>query len=118
MLAGIVCAYWFYMRQPAIPAMLQKRFHFLYVLLDNKYFMDKFNERFIAAGARGLGTGLWKTGDRGLIDGLVNGSAGFIAWSASIVRRIQTGYIYHYAFVMILGVLGFLIYFLPNPLFK
>ena len=76
--------------------------------------MDKFNDVVFAGGARLLGNGLWNVGDKGLIDGLlVNGSARLVGWISSIVRLGQTGYIYHYAFVMIAGVLAALAYFLP-----
>jgi NADH-quinone oxidoreductase subunit L len=91
----------------------------LHTLLDNKYYMDKFNEAVFARGARVLGNGLWNVGDRTLIDGLiVNGSAKLVGWFSTVVRLLQSGYIYHYAFVMILGVLGFLIYFMPFPFAK
>lgn len=81
--------------------------------------MDKFNEVVFAGGARMLGGGLWNIGDKGLIDGLVvNGSAKVVSWISSGVRLLQTGYIYHYAFVMILGILGFLVYFMPIPFAK
>ncbi|WP_353154417.1 NADH-quinone oxidoreductase subunit L [Herminiimonas fonticola] len=117
-LAGVVAAYYCYMINPRVPAWFFKNFHALYKLLDNKYYMDKFNEVVIARGARVLGGGFSNVGDKTLIDGLiVNGSAKLVGWFSSIVRTLQTGYIYHYAFVMILGVLGFLIYFLPFPSF-
>jgi NADH-quinone oxidoreductase subunit L len=113
---GVAAAYVFYMVKPEIPAMLKKKFGGLYKLLDNKYYMDKINEIVFADGAKLMGRGLWNIGDKSLIDGLVvNGSAKIVAWLSTIVRLIQTGYIYHYAFVMILGVLGFLIYFMPLP---
>ena len=71
----------------------------------------------LARGARVVGMGLWKVGDQKIIDGaLVNGSWKVVGWVSSMVRRLQSGYIYHYAFVMILGVLGFLTWFLPFPL--
>lgn len=118
-LAGVACAYLFYMVKPEIPVLLAKKFNLLYTLLDNKYYMDKINDRVFAGGARLLGGGLWNAGDKGLIDGLiVNGSARLVAWFSRVVRTFQTGYIYHYAFVMIIGVLGFLIYFMPNPFSK
>ena len=80
--------------------------------------MDKFNDFFWAGGARLLGGGLSKVGDKALIDGLiVNGSAKVVGWFSRIVRTLQTGYIYHYAFVMILGMLGLLSYFVIFPLF-
>ncbi|MCG2583240.1 NADH-quinone oxidoreductase subunit L [Massilia sp. TS11] len=113
-LAGVVAAYYCYMVNPKVPEAFYKALKPIHTLLDNKYYMDKFNETVFAGGARLLGRGLWNVGDRGLIDGLiVNGSAKLVGWFASVVRVVQTGYIYHYAFVMILGVLGFLIYFLP-----
>jgi NADH-quinone oxidoreductase subunit L len=105
--AGVAVAWWFYLRQPAIPAAIQARAGFLYRLLDNKYYMDWVNEHVFAAGARLLGQGLWKGGDVGLIDGaLVNGSARVVGGLASAVRWVQTGHLYWYALVMIGGVVG------------
>jgi NADH-quinone oxidoreductase subunit L len=81
----------------------------VYQVLENKYFFDWFNENVIAAGARLLGRGLWKGGDQGVIDGLaVNGSARVVGVFAGIVRLVQTGHLYWYALVMILGVFGLL----------
>ena len=118
-LAGVATSYVFYMVKPEIPTAIKKNFSAIYTLLDNKYYLDKFNEVVFAGGARLLGGGLWNVGDKGLIDGLiVNGSAKLVGWSSKILRTIQTGYIYNYAFVMILGVLGFLIYFMPSPFTK
>ena len=116
--AGVVSAYYCYMVNPKVPAWFYSKFHAIYTLLDNKYYMDKFNEVVFGKGAQLLGGGLWKVGDRTLIDGLiVNGSAKVVGWFSAVIRHFQTGYIYHYAFVMILGVLGFLIYFMPFPSF-
>jgi NADH-quinone oxidoreductase subunit L len=113
-ISGVAAAYYCYMVNPRVPAWLYKTFRPLHTLLDNKYYLDKFNEVVFARGARLLGSGLWNIGDKMLIDGLVvNGSAKVVVWIATLSRLLQTGYIYHYAFVMILGVLGFLIYFLP-----
>jgi NADH-quinone oxidoreductase subunit L len=113
-LAGVVAAYYCYMINPRVPAAFYKALRPIHTLLDNKYYMDKFNEVVFAGGARGVGKALWQVGDRVLIDGLVvNGSAKLVGWFSSIVRGFQTGYIYHYAFVMILGVLGTLLYFFP-----
>jgi NADH-quinone oxidoreductase subunit L len=104
---GVVTAWWFYLKQPAIPAAIKKRFAWIYQLLDNKYYMDWFNEHVLAAGTRLTGMGLWKGGDVGLIDGaLVNGSARAVGAVAQITRRLQTGYLYFYALVMLLGVFG------------
>jgi len=113
-IAGVVSAYYCYMVNQRVPAWFYEKFKALHTLLDNKYYMDKFNETVFAGGARLLGNGLWNVGDRTLIDGLlVNGSAKVVAWFSTLTRLAQTGYIYHYAFVMILGILGFLVYFLP-----
>jgi NADH-quinone oxidoreductase subunit L len=111
---GVASAYYCYMINRKVPAWFFARFHAVHTLLDNKYYMDKFNDVVFAGGARLLGNGLWNVGDKGLIDGLiVNGSAKLVGWFSSVVRTAQTGYIYHYAFVMILGVLGTLMYFFP-----
>jgi NADH-quinone oxidoreductase subunit L len=118
-LSGVVSAYYCYMVNPRVPAWFFAKLHPLFTLLDNKYYMDKFNQAVFADGAVGVGNGLWKFGDRGLIDGLiVNGSAKLVGWFSGVVRQLQTGYIYHYAFVMILGVLGFLVWFMPLPFVK
>ncbi|WGG52138.1 NADH-quinone oxidoreductase subunit L [Rugamonas sp. DEMB1] len=112
--AGVASAYYCYMVNQRVPAWFYAKFRAVHTLLDNKYYMDKFNEVVFAGGARALGNGLWNVGDKTLIDGLVvNGSAKVVAWFSALTRLAQTGYIYHYAFVMILGILGFLVYFLP-----
>ncbi|MBW7902424.1 MAG: NADH-quinone oxidoreductase subunit L [Rhodocyclaceae bacterium] len=103
-LAGVVVSWYFYMKRPDIPAAIKARFEWLYTLLDNKYYFDRFNEVFFAGGAKKLGTGLWKGGDVAVIDGvMVNGSAKAVGWIASVVRFFQTGHIYSYAFTMIIG---------------
>jgi len=105
-IAGVVLSWFFYLKRPDIPAALKERFSGLYKLLDNKYYMDAINEAVFARGGRLLGTGLWKGGDQGLIDGLiVNGSARVVASFAAASRYLQSGYIYHYAFAMIVGML-------------
>lgn len=115
-LGGVVSSYYFYMINPRVPAYIKSKSAVIYALLENKYYMDRINEVVFAGGARLLGGGLWSVGDKTLIDGLiVNGSAKLVGWISKIVRLLQSGYIYHYAFVMILGVLGFLIYFMPFP---
>ncbi len=108
-LAGVIVAYVFYILKPSIPAAIKARASFIYRLLDQKYYLDWFNEHVIAAGARLVGRGLWKGGDVGLIDGaLINGSARATGAIASVVGLVQTGYLYWYALAMILGVLGLL----------
>jgi NADH-quinone oxidoreductase subunit L len=106
-LAGVVTSYVFYMVAPAIPAAIRRVASPIYTILENKYYMDAFNEHVLAAGARLLGKGLWKGGDQGIIDGaLINGSARAVGGIAGVVRLVQTGYLYWYALVMILGVFG------------
>ena len=106
-LAGVVTAYVFYMVAPSIPATLAKVLRPLIVILENKYYMDWFNENVLARLARVIGVGLWKGGDAGLIDGvIINGSAKVIGGIAGLVRRVQTGHLYWYALVMILGITG------------
>jgi NADH-quinone oxidoreductase subunit L len=113
-LSGVVAAYYCYMVNRKVPAWFFDKLHPLFTLLDNKYYMDKFNQAVFADGARGVGETLWKFGDRMLIDGfLVNGSAKLVGWFSSLTRTLQTGYLYHYAFVMVAGVLATLLYFFP-----
>jgi NADH-quinone oxidoreductase subunit L len=110
--SGVAAAWYIYMRKPAIAERAQRTFSPLYVLLSNKYYMDRINEIVFAGGSLLLGRGLWKRGDQQIIDGAaVNGSARLVGWVAGVVRYLQTGYIYHYAFAMILGVLVLLTFF-------
>jgi NADH-quinone oxidoreductase subunit L len=111
-LAGVVLSWYFYMVNPALPAAIKRGFGPIYTLLENKYYMDWFNEQVLARGARALGMGLWKVGDQALIDGaVVNGSWKLVGWFSSVVRRLQSGYIYHYALAMIVGVFLLMTYF-------
>ena len=104
-LAGVVLSWYFYMKRPDIPAAIQRRFSAIHTLFENKYYFDKINEFVFAGGARALGKGLWRGGDVAVIDGLiVNGSAKLVGWFAAVIRFFQTGYVYHYAFTMIIGV--------------
>jgi NADH-quinone oxidoreductase subunit L len=106
-LAGVVVAYVFYLLKPEIPAACARIFAPVVKVLENKYYMDWFNEHVLAAGARLVGRGLWKGGDVAFIDGaLVNGSARGIGVLSSVIRLVQTGYLYWYALVMILGLMG------------
>ena len=106
-LGGVLTAWVFYLLVPSIPAALDRALRPLRVVLENKYYMDWFNEHVLAAGARLLGRGLWKGGDVGLIDGVVvNGSARAVGLLSGVVRRVQTGHLYWYALVMALGIFG------------
>ena len=110
--AGVVLAYYLYIVNPALPAAIKRNAGPLYRLLENKYYLDRFNENVLARGTRGLGTLLWKVGDQKLIDGaLVNGSWKLVGWMSGMVRRLQSGYIYHYAFGMIIGIFVLMTYF-------
>ena len=112
-LAGVVVAWFFYLKRPELPTRVKNTLGAVYTLLDNKYYFDRFNDWFFAGGARELGRGLWRFGDVTVIDGLmVNGTAKLIGLFSGIIRRLQTGYIYNYAFIMIFGVFGFLSWFL------
>ncbi len=111
-LAGVVTAYYMYMVNPAVPAAIKRNVMPIFNLLENKYYLDWINENILARGARMLGTGLWKGGDQALIDGLVvNGSWKVVGAIAGIARKLQTGYLYHYALVMILGIFVLMTYF-------
>ncbi len=111
-LGGVVTAWYMYLVNPAVPAAFARVLRPLIVVLENKYFLDWINENILARGARLLGTGLWKGGDRMLIDGLlVNGSWKLIGWISGRVRQLQSGYLYHYALAMILGIFVLMTYF-------
>ncbi len=111
-IAGAAVAWYCYLRRPNIPRRFAEIFSPLYKLLLDKYGCDRFNDWFFAGGARLTGGGLWRVGDVGVIDGIfVNGSARLVGWFSGIVRRVQTGYLYHYAFAMIVGLLALLAVF-------
>jgi NADH-quinone oxidoreductase subunit L len=111
-LAGVALSWYMYMINPALPAAIKRAFGPVYLLLENKYYMDWFNENVLARGTRALGTGLWKGGDQALIDGaVVNGSWKLIGRLAGVARWFQSGYIYHYAFAMLLGIFVLMTYF-------
>ena len=111
-LAGVVTSYYMYMVNPALPAAIKRNVQPIYTLLENKYYMDWFNERVLAPAARGLGVVLWKVGDQAVIDGAcVNGSWRVVGWISGVVRKVQTGYLYDYALTMVLGVFALMTYF-------
>ena len=111
-LSGVMLAYYLYIVNPALPTAIKRRAGPFYTLLENKYYLDWFNENVLARGARGLGTVFWKYGDQKVIDGgLVNGSWKLVGWVSGTVRKLQSGYIYHYAFGMIIGVFVLMTYF-------
>ena len=108
-IAGIAAAYYCYIVNPSLPARIRERMGAIYTLLNNKYYFDRFNDWFFAGGARRLGGLLSNVGDRSIIDGFfVNGSAKAIGWASALLRHMQSGYVYHYAFTMIIGLFALL----------
>jgi NADH-quinone oxidoreductase subunit L len=111
--AGVLTAWYLYLKRPELAARLREKSGALYTLLVNKYYFDAFNEKVIAAGTLGLGRLLWRGGDEALIDGVaVNGSARLVGWLAGVVRGVQSGYLYHYAFATIIGLSALLAWLL------
>ncbi|MBK8120083.1 MAG: NADH-quinone oxidoreductase subunit L [Sulfuritalea sp.] len=107
--SGAATAWFLYIVRPDLPAVIKQKSGVLATILEEKYGFDRFNDWFFAGGARLIGRGLWKGGDQMLIDGvMVNGSAGAVGWISGVVRLIQTGHIYQYAFGMVFGALGLL----------
>ncbi|MEO1034653.1 MAG: NADH-quinone oxidoreductase subunit L [Pseudomonadota bacterium] len=107
--AGVLTAWYLWLIRPDIPEKIGVRFSALHKLLEEKYYADALYQRVFAAGGRSLGRGLWAAGDRGLIDGLmVNGTAQAVGFIGSRLRRIQSGYLYHYAFAMVIGLTAML----------
>jgi NADH-quinone oxidoreductase subunit L len=111
-ISGVALSWFFYMKRPDIPAAIKQRFIVIYNILDNKYGFDTFNAWFFAGGARALGGFFWRVVDVKIIDGFfVNGAAHLIGWFSTITRKWQSGYIYHYAFAMIIGVFALVTWF-------
>jgi len=110
-IAGIVAAWYCYLVNPALPERLKAMAGPVYTLLDNKYYFDKFNDWFFAGGARKVGGLMSEVGDRSIIDGFfVNGTARLVGLGAALMRHVQSGYVYHYAFTMIVGVFALLVW--------
>jgi len=114
-MAGLATAYFLYLVKPELPSVIAQRFQIIYRILVNKYGFDEFYQSIFAGGTRDIGNSLWKTGDIKLIDGMmVNGTAAVVGFISSIVRHLQTGYLYHYAFTMMLGLAVLLGVFVLN----
>jgi len=110
--AGVLTAWYLYLKRPDLPAVIRQRLAIVYLILQRKYGFDEFNQFFFAGGSRGIGALLWRIGDMRLIDGLmVNGSAKAVGWFSALVRHVQSGYLYHYAFAMIIGLVALLGWF-------
>ncbi|OOZ36968.1 NADH-quinone oxidoreductase subunit L [Solemya velesiana gill symbiont] len=111
-MAGLFVAWFIYMKKPPIAHDIKTRFNIVHTILDKKYYFDETYQALFAGGSRGIGKLLWDAGDRGLIDGLIiNGSAKTVGRVAGWVRNVQTGYLFHYAVAMILGLLLLLTWF-------
>jgi NADH-quinone oxidoreductase subunit L len=113
---GVATAFVFFWWKPALADAVERSLKWVHTILINKYGFDSFNQNVIVAGARALGGGLWRFGDQDLIDnGFVNGSARLVGWLSSIMRYAQSGYLYHYAFAMILGLASLLLWLIWRP---
>src|SRR6202522_1863956 len=114
--AGVFVAYLFFLKYPAWADAAERRFKWLHTILINKYGCDWFNEHIIMPFARGIGATFWHAGDEAVIDGaFVNGSARLVGWLGSVMRYAQSGYLYHYAFAMILGLASLLLWLIWRP---
>jgi NADH-quinone oxidoreductase subunit L len=104
-IGGLAVAWFLYLKQPELPERIASGARGLYRLLANKYYLDDINQALFAGGARRIGGLLWRVGDVAIIDGFfVNGSARVVGWFSGVIRRVQSGFVYHYAFMMIIGV--------------
>jgi NADH-quinone oxidoreductase subunit L len=111
--AGVGTAWLFFLKDPSLADATEKRLKGLHSVLVNKYYFDWFNENVIAPLARGIGQVFWRAGDQAIIDGgVVNGSAAAIGWFSGVARRVQTGFLYTYAFWMVIGLAALLGWFL------
>jgi NADH-quinone oxidoreductase subunit L len=111
-MAGLATAWYLYLQRPDLPERVRARAGLLYTILVEKYGFDTFNQVVFAGGTRALGSLLWRVGDQRVIDGwLVNGSARAVGLLSGVVRRLQSGYLYQYAFAMIVGLVALLGWF-------
>jgi NADH-quinone oxidoreductase subunit L len=109
MAGGSLTAWFLYLKRPDLPGKLAEKFSWIYNLLDRKYYFDDLYIKGFAAGGRRIGQFLWHKGDEQIIDGvMVNGTANTVARLAGVLRQLQTGYLYHYAFAMFIGMTLFL----------
>jgi len=111
-LAGVAVAWYLYIKRPDLPAIIAARLPWLYRLLVNKFYFDEIYQAVFARGGRNLGLALWRVGDVALIDGVfVNGSARVVGWLSALLRHMQSGFLYHYAFAMIIGLSALLAWY-------
>lgn len=112
MAAGFALAYLYYIAAPWLPEATAKAFRPLYLFLLNKWYFDELYDFLFVRSARWLGRALWKGGDGAVIDGTIDGTARTVAWTTGRVVKLQTGYVYHYAFAMLIGVALLISYFI------
>ena len=111
-LLGFIAAWYLYIKRPDLPAVIATKLSGVYKVLANKFYFDEVYQAVFARGSRNLGTALWRVGDVAIIDGgVVNGSAKVVEWMSGILRRLQSGYLYHYAFAMIIGLSALLAWY-------
>jgi NADH-quinone oxidoreductase subunit L len=109
---GVLSAWFLYIKRPELPGKIAARVSMLYRLLANKFYFDEIYQAVFAGGSRGLGSALWRVGDVAIIDGtMVNGSARVVGWLSGVLRHMQSGYLYHYAFAMIIGLSALLAWY-------
>jgi NADH-quinone oxidoreductase subunit L len=109
---GVLAAWYLYIKRPELPAQIAARVSGLYKLLAHKFYFDEIYQAVFAGGSRGLGTALWRVGDVAVIDGgMVNGSARVVGWLSGLLRHLQSGYLYHYAFAMVIGLSALLAWY-------
>jgi NADH-quinone oxidoreductase subunit L len=111
-LSGVVTAWYLYIKRPDLADTIKNKLGVIYNILVRKYGFDDFYQIFFAGGSRKIGKLFWKNGDVGAIDGImVNGTANLIGWISGKLRYVQSGYLYHYAFTMIIGLVGLITFF-------
>jgi len=112
MVLGLVVAYVFYVADPALPEKLAATVPGLYRFLLNKWYFDELYDRIFVRTAFAIGNFLWKKGDGAVIDGTIDGTANRVLVTANNVAKLQTGYIYHYAFAMLIGLAALITWFM------
>jgi NADH-quinone oxidoreductase subunit L len=111
-LLGVLAAWFLYIKRPDLPDRIAEKLSPVYKLLANKFYFDEIYQAVFATGSRNLGSALWRVGDMAIIDGAaVNGSARVVGWMSGVLRHLQSGYLYHYAFAMIIGLSALLAWY-------
>jgi NADH-quinone oxidoreductase subunit L len=119
MLLGLGIAYLYYIRAPHLPEATANAFRPLYNFLLNKWYFDELYDWLFVKPAMWIGRALWKGGDGAIIDGTIDGTANSVGWTTGKIVKLQTGYVYHYAFAMLIGVAALVTWFmLTGGVFK